>query len=730
MENVKILELDLLATNPDNYIDETQPVTNRTRDWYRPDYSPFYAEDFELFDGQGMLLKRGRDYVFESLSDELVGKTGKPVYLFFRIIGTNLNNKGSYRIKYRSVGNTGFPRSLIGKMTEELINSEYWVDWETQVLGKPQTYPAYQHWHDIATEVANWDQFISFAQAHLDHFTGGRKLHWEENEEKIDDAERSFSQRHDRFWRMLDRHDQDYDNPHKLVRSDFPLVHIPNFPLSTIQQDLEGKSATSFTTPLGLETVIKERRRINPGNIAAGRTRYHSPIDNLGVKPYLNVNVMKRGSWIKFPNGDMDFITAAEGGLYPAKVKVRDSKPYLTGVTYPLEPVYPQVGGEDLVMDRTIRVLGSGLAVNHHSDNLSLLFYPKTENYAHSSQTECFKVDMSEVAKAAHLGGSWVDKIWLFLVGNRLFGLGLVNTYARHSYRLFSAQTGELGSSTSIKLMPHSINVEDEDGLFGQPTTAPNLLDIIVGSGANEFQQFHHRFPSSVKPLFTNHMLMLTGDLDFRKEDCFFIKIVSTMTVNGVALPVEMSWTLDLNENKLLRNISGSNARTFTTLGEIKAFDEMLSKYCEGTGSIIPDFQFTRTGNLIANKIINFHSQSTHLNSITELHLKVIGPHLWDDYLHSGGDIQSPTWTVNKWELALMETTQVIFRGKLEILYPQTWDIRDYIGDMTSGTLVVSIGYSAGKLKLRLSTGEYLSPKETWLVNVDFDGQGISDVWS
>lgn len=724
MEKVKLLQLDLLGTNPDNYIDEVQPVTDRTRDWYRPDYAPFYEEDFELYDGSGMLLRKNKDYVFESLSDELLGKSGKPVYLFFRILNTTLNNKKSFRIKYRSLGNTGFPRSLIQKMTNELIHSEYWVDWETQVLGKPETFPAYQHWHDIVNEVANWDQFITFAQTTLEMVVRGRKDHWVENETKIDRSEREFSARHKSFWDALDKHDRDYNNPHKLVRGDFSLTQIPNYPLSDLGQDLNGVDPTSFTTPKGLQRTVELKRRISPGHVAAGRIDYTTPPSTIGVTRSQNIDTLSLGGIQKFLNGDMNYIVAGSDEQYPTSILLSDDHAELQQTTHKLAPVYPQIGGKDQVMDRTLRVLGKGYCVSHHSDNLSALFYPDASSVNNSTQKNCVKLNTSNVNQS--LGSTWSERSWFFLVGDIVFLLGAKENTIGTKYELYSAKITSLSPNTTLVLQPHPIGVEDNDGIVSAPTESLDLLDVVK-TGTDTYRTFHHVFVSDVKPVFGQHMTLLTGDVDLRSKNGFFIKIIKTILVNGKALPIEMSWSLDLDKNVLYRNLNGSNAKTYKTLNEIETFDEKLAECCKINDNYFPDVQFSMTGVLhILSKNAKVRRLTTMFDSLEQYYLNRVGPKVLtlpvDQRL-----VGLPTDTSN-WHFGILSDSEMIYLGKRVKVNRMIWDLRQHVTAGSSGSIFIHLGYIGGKVRPWVSKEAKAEGRSVVIAKLTYNASGIASV--
>lgn len=724
MEKVKLLELDLLGTNPDNYIDETQPVTVRTRDWYRPDYAPFFEDDFELYDGNGMLLRKNKDYVFESLSDALLIKTGKPVHLFFRILNTTLNNKKSFRIKYRSVGNTGFPRSLIQKMTNELIHSEYWVDWDTQVLGKPETYPAYQHWHDIATEVANWDQFINFAQTTLEMVVRGRKDHWVENETKIDRAERDFTNRHRAFWAALDDHDQNYQNPHKLVRGDFELQHIPNYPLSTLSEDLAGIRPTSFTTPKGLKETVSQKRRISPGHVAAGRVDYTVPPNTIGVTRQQNIDELSLGGIRKYLNGDMTYVVAGSDEQPPTSIWLTDTDAELQQISYDLAPVYPPIAGKDLVMDRTLRVLGKGYAVSHHSDNLSALFYLDPDSVHLAGQKNCVRLDLSNVN--TRLGGDWVNNSWLFTISNTVFLLGTKPDSLGVEYELYSAKITALSPATTLVLKPHEVSVEDKDGIVGNPSSTLPLIDVIK-TGVDTYRQFHHLFASDVKPVFNQHMTLVTGDDDLRGEHHFFLKIIKTILVNGEALPIEMSWSFDVNQNVLYRNLSGSNAKTYKSLSDASSFDPAIVELVKHMGVDYGDTHFSLTGVIhVLTKGSKVRRLVTHYDTLEQLYLNRIGVNLkrspTDQRL-----VGIPT-TVSDWHFGILADSKMVYLGKRVLVKRNIWDLRDHITPGTGGVHYIHVGFVGGKTRTWLSSDAQAKGRSVVIAKVNYTSAGISSI--
>ncbi|AUR80922.1 minor tail protein [Vibrio phage Aphrodite1] len=598
MEIVKVLPLDLKGELASNYIsDEVQPVTALSRDWYRPDYSPFFIDDFELYDGDGMLLKRNVHYSFESLNQEMVKKTGKPVYNFFRIKDITLNYKKSYHIKYRSIGNTGFPRSLISKMAHELLNSDYWVDWDTQVLGKPPTMPAYQHWHDIATEVANWDQFISFAQQHLDFVMETKRAHYDRTMAMINKVEGLFSKEHRDYRQRLKEHDQDYGNPHELERKHFSLTYIPNVPLATVKEDYQGDIIDRFSTPKGLALAVKDKQRMSPTLVRSGEIKQNA------------FNLLGKTSTVHPPR-TMEFNQITKAAVCR---DVKDGLVFYFGDNsgQPIGLLYGQgtelsftgeqrdINASDGRSDEVLKTLGGGVVIRRHDSNTGL-YYANPEELL-SGSPNFTKLDLSNLDGL--YGTGWEERSW-FVKCQR--GLLLIthdtesSTYVYNvKFSLFEFDDAQLDLGKTYTSRALSFDYQNEDGTDIKDSYRLALVSIKQGTETNTFDRFHHSFTRAIRTVNLNgHGFSLSAEVENEHPERVLLKLLTSVTLDGDEYPIESGWELNLKEMRFTNIPGSSNARSIDNTKSYQRFGDSLIKLTKGP-SKYPSLGISQDGNLI-----------------------------------------------------------------------------------------------------------------------------------
>lgn len=680
MESVKVLPLDYNANLPENYIDEEQPVTASNRDWYRPDYAPFYEKDFELYDGDGMLLRKGVHYVFETLSDELLMKTGKPVRYFFRILNLSLNTKKKYRIKYRSVGNTGFPRSLIAKMVNELLNSDYWVDWDTQVLGKPDTYPAYQHWHDVATEVANWDQFISFATQHLNFVMGAKKLHFDRQLELIKTAAEEMKVKHKVFWKKLNDHDQDYNNPHQLVRSDFPLTEIPNVPLASVSEDLDGKLRSRFTTPMGLQLAAKKKARVAPGLVRGGDSDLTclagvSPLSVIGYARDTKLNLLKNAALHRDQNGNVTIFTGEGQNERFTSIWSTPQRAYFTGEQYQLIQDKPDH------YSSVYRTCGKGIVVGKGAD-LILRYYPDPKALVDKYSSDYLAMNMQPIKTA--LGNDWANRVWFVPAKGAIYILGLVSDSGpRSKIRFFKVTYTDIAPYPELQPITYRVQQENTSGDLGAAADTHLMIDRQAGGLANTWRDYHHAFDREVSVNESTHGFSIAAEEDPYDNHRVNIKIMTGFTANNVEYPIEVSWVLDNKREELLRVPGGSNARRVQNTSAVTPFDTEFNKLVKlVNANTYPSVCFTQTGDVLfyyGGKTLT--RPRTVRQNVGELYRLPISSALYrNSVILETALIESEILESDpsaKWMVAIPNDCPIIYRGQRGILKARKYDLRE-----------------------------------------------------
>ncbi|QGZ14452.1 hypothetical protein [Photobacterium phage PDCC-1] len=732
MEIVKVLPLDLRAELESNYLDETQPVTILSRDWYRPDYSPFFIDDFELFDGDGMLLKRNKHYTLESMNSELVKKTGRPVYHFFRILDTTLNYKKSYRIKYRSVGNTGFPRSLISKMVNDLINSDYWVDWDTQVLGKPPTFPAYQHWHDIETEVANWDQFTRFATQHLNYVMETKRAHYDRVMAMINKVEGLFSKEHRDYRARLKAHDQDYNNPHKLKREHFELDHIPNLPLSTISEDHQGNRNNRFTTPKGLMCAVNYQQRLSPNMVRSGEIKLNAfhelgGLSTLAPGRTFQTDQMTKASVVRDRDGGVNLYVGDATGQVSTSLYGKSGELTLTGKYNTLKNDVPK-------FDVVLRTAGQGVVLKQSTTQMGR-YYPNPNDFLDPNNTDYCQLDFEDLE--AQLGSGWEERSWfiptpegLMVTHRTTVNPGRPFTF---EFRMFEMTYG-VGPFPVLSPSYFTFDYDTITGVSLKDANKLSMVDMVEGTISGTYDRFHHTFTDPIKVFDLNgYGISLVSDIDVNGGNKVMIKLLTTATLDGKPYPIETAWEFDYTNRVFTRLLSGSNSRSVDNLSGDVVFGEPLVKLTRGStqyptlglghkGEVFNYFGGTKynVGKIELDNLIEFYRTSieNRLNdSVTSKEVNV-------------GLIVDPQPDSFNWMLVVPNDCSIIYRGRPMTLKRGMVDVRTnpMVSPGFAGTITVGVYSTPSGLRLTADANSHPLKNVFAIARVEIDSSGIVKV--
>lgn len=320
MSDYKILELDFRQEKQENVVTDDVKLDDNTLDYIVPDYRPFFSASVEITDAAGQLRKEGTDYELVELITPLTLKTGKDVRAFIRIKNTDLYAKSPLKVKYHSLGINHFPKAMVAQTgSSSSGGNSNEIDYETQILGKPTTFPFKPHKHDVEKEIAGWDDINNLIIESLNY----RRNHILEKYQELKGIA-------DATWSATDEiaialrneialHDRDYNNPHHTVKGDLELGNVDNFGTATTNDELLGVS-NKFSTPLGAEKAIN--------NTLVDTNEYHHtgrvPLSYYGTDVYIPPPIegdfkglgsnADTGAFCIEDNGDLVMLTNASDG--------------------------------------------------------------------------------------------------------------------------------------------------------------------------------------------------------------------------------------------------------------------------------------------------------------------------------------------------------------------------------------------------------------------------------
>lgn len=230
---------DLHGNNPANYItDENAVLEVPSKEEYYfiiPNAAPFFANDFEIYqvnnDGSlGDKLVDGLDYKFGHKFVEAMDSIGRPIFGSVRFMRHSI--AGRIRLKYRTIGGQwGFnDRAIAAELSRRLYN------------------PLVRSWGQIDILTATFPN-LEHDQS-LDTLVGSDDL--KEALDRLGDVMEATASG------TTESHLKDFNNPHKVNKSQVGLGNVPNFKMATNEEHLNGNAVDLFTNPAGVLSMIQK----------------------------------------------------------------------------------------------------------------------------------------------------------------------------------------------------------------------------------------------------------------------------------------------------------------------------------------------------------------------------------------------------------------------------------------------------------------------------------------
>lgn len=308
--DVKELDYDPRAENSNNLLEEEILITADCP-WIIPNGSPFFAKDIKLFGNGGAPLKVNQHYKLEVGLTPLRSITGKEVFSFIKLTPTTLAAYTKITVRYRSVGVRYFPRNGIEDWITKIKEGAAHADWNTNVINKPLTYPASDHWHDMNTEIGDWDELTWFFQAMANRNSSDDTAAKDAVEKLEKTAFASVSTPYKTCLDIINTHDVNYANPHKTTKAHLLLGNVANVGTGTIADHVSSDNDNLLATPGGIAEILAGKK-INDSSIMRVGSL---PISLLGNGTYIPPLIdgsfegigsrFETGAMCLEPNGDL-----------------------------------------------------------------------------------------------------------------------------------------------------------------------------------------------------------------------------------------------------------------------------------------------------------------------------------------------------------------------------------------------------------------------------------------
>lgn len=258
MKDIEIIEIDYSGKKVEYKKEDNVELAKISAPWIVPEEGPFYSDSLRVLKG-GLDLAPGADFTLSTPVTDLTKLTGKSVHLYIKLKDHVLTSGGTVDVIYQKVGNPIISVKKLMDMLEEMVIEGKPVDWDTQIVGKPDTYYPAWHSHDIQNpdEMVGFGGLIElFQRAQWDVETNGPRVVQllKQLEKECYDRLNYVQKLH---WGKIMNHVQHYNNPHELKPDHVDLGNVPNFATATPEEDAAGEREDLFSTPAGLSRIIE-----------------------------------------------------------------------------------------------------------------------------------------------------------------------------------------------------------------------------------------------------------------------------------------------------------------------------------------------------------------------------------------------------------------------------------------------------------------------------------------
>ncbi|AEV89581.1 putative virion structural protein [Pseudomonas phage OBP] len=270
MKDIEIIDIDYSATDPLYKKEDDVEIAKISGPFIVPEEGPIYQDSVRVIGNSGLDLIPGTDFECVEPVTDLTQVTGKAVHLYVELKDHIVASGGKVKLIYQRVGKPVISVKTLLKMLEEMVIEGKSIDWETQVTGKPLTYPPAWHSHDIqnSKELVGFGGLVElFSRLTWEHKESGEKM-----KELIEELQTKVYDRLNYIqklkWGAIMAHIRNYKNPHGVVPANVDAGNIANNATATPQQDLEGTRTDLYSTPKGFRQAIENAEPVSEEYIA------------------------------------------------------------------------------------------------------------------------------------------------------------------------------------------------------------------------------------------------------------------------------------------------------------------------------------------------------------------------------------------------------------------------------------------------------------------------------
>lgn len=248
---------DPTGTNPNNLaLAEEHTLVGGEKRAIVPDHGPFYAESVVIRDQlTGQPLTPKTDFVAIELYQEATREVGKEICA--AVVVTNPMVSQQIEMDYQVVGGEfSVGRDGLRQALEAANLDDRPVGWG-EIINRPSAFPAAPHLHDIG-DVYGFEYII----AALDDVRYAVRTKDEASHVELRNYFQSLKDAADA---ALLAHMENYENPHRVTKTQVGLWLLENFPIATQTEAMQGTVNDKYMTPLRTTQAI-ETQAIAPLN--------------------------------------------------------------------------------------------------------------------------------------------------------------------------------------------------------------------------------------------------------------------------------------------------------------------------------------------------------------------------------------------------------------------------------------------------------------------------------
>lgn len=245
--------LDLTGRSPDNLVTgERHTLVDNSRDEMRvfvPNHGAFYTDTIVVRDISGSKLRPNDDFIATYLYEEATKRSGLEVCAALVVLNPNVPSEVS--IDYQTVGGEfATSTAALEQVLQTLEDDDRPVVWG-DIIGKPSEYPPGEHLHAL-WELYGFEYLVVQLERVVQAIVVGDQSIHDEVRAYVRELHQEGKDYTDALDRRFQDHQANSTNPHNVTKAQVGLGLVDNFPTATHLEIEDGSATNRFITVDGL----------------------------------------------------------------------------------------------------------------------------------------------------------------------------------------------------------------------------------------------------------------------------------------------------------------------------------------------------------------------------------------------------------------------------------------------------------------------------------------------